>query len=304
MSKGLGRGLNAFFGEDGSELEKVTLGIKDNVHKEIDKVMELNISEIEPMLNQPRKVFDKEKLQELADSIKENGVLQPILVVKDDTGYTIVAGERRWRAAQKAGLPTIPVIVEEVNEQKRLEIALIENLQREDLNPLDLAKGIQRLMLNFELTQEDISKRLGKKRPTIANVLRLLDLPQEIQKMLENNDISFGHARALLAIESQDLKIQLSGKIIRENLSVRDIEEVIRNIKAKTEEPNPSINYKEKKIITNEQQETEITFIEESLMKYLATKVKIVKKRITIEYYGDEDLHRIYNLITGKEEPF
>jgi ParB family chromosome partitioning protein len=122
--------------------------------------------------------------------------------------------------------------------------------------------------------------------------------------MLENNDISFGHARALLAIESQDLKIQLSGKIIRENLSVRDIEEVIRNIKAKTEEPNPSINYKEKKIITNEQQETEITFIEESLMKYLATKVKIVKKRITIEYYGDEDLHRIYNLITGKEEPF
>jgi ParB family chromosome partitioning protein len=288
--KSLGKGLDALIPGVGN------LGARS--------IQEIDIQLIHSNPLQPRLQINDESLEELAQSIRIHGVLQPIIVRTDGTGYEIVAGERRWRAAQKAGLPTIPVIVEEVNEQKRLEIALIENLQREDLNPLDLAKGIQRLMLNFELTQEDISKRLGKKRPTIANVLRLLDLPQEIQKMLENNDISFGHARALLAIESQDLKIQLSGKIIRENLSVRDIEEVIRNIKAKTEELNPSINYKEKKIITNEQQETEITFIEESLMKYLATKVKIVKKRITIEYYGDEDLHRIYNLITGKEEPF
>lgn len=288
--KSLGKGLDALIPGVGN------LGARS--------IQEIDIQLIHSNPLQPRLQINDESLEELTQSIRIHGVLQPIIVRTDGTGYEIVAGERRWRAAQKAGLPTIPVIVEEVNEQKRLEIALIENLQREDLNPLDLAKGIRRLMLNFELTQEDISKRLGKKRPTIANVLRLLDLPQEIQKMLENNDISFGHARALLAIESQDLKIQLSGKIIRENLSVRDIEEVIRNIKAKTEEPNPSINYKEKKIITNEQQETEITFIEESLMKYLATKVKIVKKRITIEYYGDEDLHRIYNLITGKEEPF
>lgn len=288
--KSLGKGLDALIPGVGN------LGARS--------IQEIDIQLIHSNPLQPRLQINDESLEELAQSIRIHGVLQPIIVRTDGTGYEIVAGERRWRAAQKAGLPTIPVIVEEVNEQKRLEIALIENLQREDLNPLDLAKGIQRLMLNFELTQEDISKRLGKKRPTIANVLRLLDLPQEIQKMLENNDISFGHARALLAIESQDLKIQLSGKIIRENLSVRDIEEVIRNIKAKTEELNPSINYKEKKIFTNEQQETEITFIEESLMKYLATKVKIVKKRITIEYYGDEDLHRIYNLITGKEEPF
>ena len=288
--KSLGKGLDALIPGVGN------LGARS--------IQEIDIQLIHSNPLQPRLQINDESLEELAQSIRIHGVLQPIIVRTDGTGYEIVAGERRWRAAQKAGLPTIPVIVEEVNEQKRLEIALIENLQREDLNPLDLAKGIQRLMLNFELTQEDISKRLGKKRPTIANVLRLLDLPQEIQKMLENNDISFGNARALLAIESQDLKIQLSGKIIRENLSVRDIEEVIRNIKAKTEELNPSINYKEKKIITNEQQETEITFIEESLMKYLATKVKIVKKRITIEYYGDEDLHRIYNLITGKEEPF
>ncbi len=286
--KSLGKGLDALIPGVGN------LGARS--------IQEVDIQIIHSNPFQPRLQMNDEGLEELAESIRIHGVLQPIILRSDGTGYEIVAGERRWRAAQKAGLSTVPAIVEEVNEQKRLEIALIENLQREDLNPLDLAKGIHRLMLNFELTQEDISKRLGKKRPTIANLLRLLDLPQEIQKLIENNNISFGHARALLGVESQDLKIQLSEKIIRENLSVRDIEKLIRNMKAKG--PTLSVNRQEKKEVTNEYQESEVSFIEENLMRYLATKVKIVKKRITIEYYGDEDLHRIYNLITGKEEPF
>ena len=286
--KSLGKGLDALIPGVGN------LGARS--------IQEVDIQVIHSNPFQPRLQMNDEGLEELAESIRIHGVLQPIILRSDGTGYEIVAGERRWRAAQKAGLSTVPAIVEEVNEQKRLEIALIENLQREDLNPLDLAKGIHRLMLNFELTQEDISKRLGKKRPTIANLLRLLDLPQEIQKLIENNNISFGHARALLGVESQDLKIQLSEKIIRENLSVRDIEKIIRNMKAKG--PTLSVNRQEKKEVTNEYQESEVSFVEENLMRYLATKVKIVKKRITIEYYGDEDLHRIYNLITGKEEPF
>ena len=286
--KSLGKGLDALIPGVGN------LGARS--------IQEVDIQIIHSNPFQPRLQMNDEGLEELAESIRIHGVLQPIILRSDGTGYEIVAGERRWRAAQKAGLSTVPAIVEEVNEQKRLEIALIENLQREDLNPLDLAKGIHRLMLNFELTQEDISKRLGKKRPTIANLLRLLDLPQEIQKLIENNNISFGHARALLGVESQDLKIQLSEKIIRENLSVRDIEKLIRNMKAKG--PTLSVNRQEKKEVTNEYQESEVSFIEENLTRYLATKVKIVKKRITIEYYGDEDLHRIYNLITGKEEPF
>lgn len=290
VRKSLGKGLDALIPGVGN------LGARS--------IQEIDVQLIHSNPFQPRIQKNDESLEELAESIRIHGVLQPIIVRTDETGYEIVAGERRWRAAQKAGLSTIPVIIEEANDQKKLEIALIENLQREDLNPLDLAKGIHRLMIDFELTQENISKRLGKKRPTIANLLRLLDLPQEIQRMLEKDQISFGHARALLAIESQDLKIQLSERIIRENLSVRDVEEIIHDMKKETDETGVSISLKKKKEIKNDQKDSEASFIEENLTRYLATKVKIAKKRITIEYYGDEDLHRIYNLITGKEEPF
>ncbi|NLJ50453.1 MAG: ParB/RepB/Spo0J family partition protein [Candidatus Atribacteria bacterium] len=291
VRKSLGKGLDALIPGVGN--------------LETRSIQEIDVQLIHSNPFQPRIQKNDESLEELAESIRIHGILQPIIVRTDGIGYEIVAGERRWRAAQKAGLSTVPVIIiEEANEQKRLEIALIENLQREDLNPLDLAKGIQRLMLDFELTQENISKRLGKKRPTIANLLRLLDLPQEIQGMLEKNQISFGHARALLSVESQDLKIQLSERIMRENLSVRNIEEIIHNLKEETEETVVSKSSKKKKEIKIDQKDSESSFIEENLTRYLATKVKIAKKSITIEYYGDEDLHRIYSLITGKEEPF
>ena len=290
VRKSLGKGLDALIPGVGS------LGSRS--------IQEIDIQLIHSSPFQPRLQMSDESLEELAESIRIHGILQPIIVRSEGIGYEIVAGERRWRAAQKAGLPTVPVIVEEVDEQKRLEIALIENLQREDLNPLDLAKGINRLMMDFELTQEDISKRLGKKRPTIANLLRLLDLPQTLQEMLENNVISFGHARALLAVENHDKKIQLAEKIIQEKLTVREIEEIIRNIKPENDEPVLSVDFKEKKGSLNEEKESTTSFIEENLTRYLATKVKIGKKRITIEYYGDDDLQRIYNLITSKEEPF
>ena len=290
VRKSLGKGLDALIPGVGS------LGSRS--------IQEIDIQLIHSSPFQPRLQMSDESLEELAESIRIHGILQPIIVRSEGIGYEIVAGERRWRAAQKAGLPTVPVIVEEVDEQKRLEIALIENLQREDLNPLDLAKGINRLMMDFELTQEDISKRLGKKRPTIANLLRLLDLPQTLQEMLENNVISFGHARALLAVENHDKKIQLAEKIIQEKLTVREIEEIIRNIKPENDEPVSSVDFKEKKGSLNEEKESTTSFIEENLTRYLATKVKIGKKRITIEYYGDDDLQRIYNLITSKEEPF
>jgi len=290
VRKSLGKGLDALIPGVGS------LGSRS--------IQEIDIQLIHSSPFQPRLQMSDESLEELAESIRIHGILQPIIVRSEGIGYEIVAGERRWRAAQKAGLPTVPVIVEEVDEQKRLEIALIENLQREDLNPLDLAKGINRLMMDFELTQEDISKRLGKKRPTIANLLRLLDLPQTLQEMLENNVISFGHARALLAVENHDKKIQLAEKIIQEKLTVREIEEIIRNIKPENDEPVLSVDSKEKKGSLNEEKESTTSFIEENLTRYLATKVKIGKKRITIEYYGDDDLQRLYNLITSKEEPF
>jgi len=290
VRKSLGKGLDALIPGVGS------LGSRS--------IQEIDIQLIHSSPFQPRLQMSDESLEELAESIRIHGILQPIIVRSEGIGYEIVAGERRWRAAQKAGLPTVPVIVEEVDDQKRLEIALIENLQREDLNPLDLAKGINRLMMDFELTQEDISKRLGKKRPTIANLLRLLDLPQTLQEMLEKNVISFGHARALLAVENHDKKIQLAEKIIQEKLTVREIEEIIRNIKPENDEPVLSVDSKEKKGSLNEEKESTRSFIEENLTRYLATKVKIGKKRITIEYYGDDDLQRLYNLITSKEEPF
>ncbi len=288
--KSLGKGLDALIPGAGS------LGSRT--------IQEVDIQLIRSNPAQPRLQIDEESIEDLAESVHAHGILQPIIVRPEGSGFEIIAGERRWRAAKKAGLLTIPVIIEEADEQKRLEIALIENLQREDLNPLDIAKGIHRLMLDFELTQEEISQRLGKKRPTIANILRLLDLPEEIQAMLEKNIITFGHARALLSLEDKEKQIILAERIVHENLTVRDVENIIRKMNS-TISPStrPDLTPEEKETSDKNEKNDEYA-IEEILTQYLATKVKIRKKRITIEYYGIEDLHRIYGLITGKEEPF
>ena len=203
-AKGLGRGLDAFFGEDKSEVEEVVKSKKEKKYKEIDKVVELNITEVEPMLNQPRKVFDKEKLEELTNSIKEHGVLQPILVVKDENGYTIVAGERRWRAAKNAGLKEIPAIIKDYTDGKKKQVALIENIQREDLNIVEIAKAIKELMEIDGYTQSEVAKITGKSLSTISNIIRLLKLQEPILNYLLEGKLVEGQARALLAVEDKE----------------------------------------------------------------------------------------------------
>jgi len=286
MSKGLGRGLNAFFGEDGAELEKVTTGIKDTPYKELEKVVELNISEIEPMLNQPRKVFDKEKLQELADSIKENGVLQPILVVKDESGYTIVAGERRWRAAKLTGLKVIPAIIKDYTDTKKKQVALIENIQREDLNIVEIAKAIKELMEIDGYSQAEVAKLTGKNVSTVSNIVRLLKLQDKILDYLMEGKIVEGHARALLAVDDQNKQLEILEKIVERKLTVRDVEKLIYG----SDEYNRSKEKKKPKSIYYQK-------IENRLKDYFGYKVKLetgkTHQKLIIEYNDEEGLESL-----------
>lgn len=283
MSKGLGRGLNVFFGEDGTELEKVTNPSKEKSYKELDKVVELNITEIEPMLNQPRKVFDKEKLQELADSIKENGVLQPILVVKDDSGYTIVAGERRWRAAKIVGLKVIPAIIKDYTDAKKKQVALIENIQREDLNIVEVAKAIKELMDIDGYSQSEVAKITGKNVSTVSNIMRLLKLQDKILDYLMEGKIVEGHARALLAIEDPDKQLEILEKIVERKLTVRDVEKLIYG----AEDYNRSKTKKQPKSVYYQK-------VENKLKDYFGYKVKLETtkshQKLIVEYNDEEGL--------------
>ena len=267
--KGLGRGLNVFFGEDNEEVQS------------IEKVVELNITEIEPMLNQPRKIFDKEKLDELTESIKENGVIQPILVVKDDNGYTIVAGERRWRAAKNAGLKEIPAIIKDYTDGKKKQVALIENIQREDLNIIEIARAIKELMEIDGYTQSEVAKITGKSLPTISNIMRLLRLPDKILDYLLNGKLVEGQARALLALDDEKKQIEIADKIIEKHLTVREVEKLIYG----AEEYERKANKKQPKTVYYQK-------LEEKLKNYFGYKVKIDSnkkhQKLVIEY-DDED---------------
>lgn len=248
-------------------------------------VQEVEIERLHPNSLQPRTALDEERLEELAASIRQHGVLQPILVRRSPQGFEIIAGERRWRAAQKAGLRTVPVIVEEdIDEQKKLELALVENLQREDLNPIELARGIQKLMETFGLTQEEVAERIGKKRSTVANLLRLLELPEDIQALVAQGTISPGHAKTLLGLPEDEQRALLA-EILSRDLSVRDTEQLAKKRKTRAEAPK----------------DEEETHVEHLLTHYLATRVRVGRGRITIEYYGPEDLKRIYMLIVRPE---
>lgn len=276
--KGLGRGLNTM-------IQSVDLEPKDNI------VSQLNIIDVEPNRDQPRKNFDKESLEALSGSIKEIGVILPIIVVKTASGrYQIIAGERRWRAAKLAGLKTIPAIVKSYDDKEAAEVALIENLQREDLNPIEEAKGYKSLMDGFSMTQEEISKRVGKSRSAVANSLRILNLPDEIIKYLITGEISQGHGRALLAIEDNLLKIEIAKRIIKEGLNVRQVEALVKALSEK----------KPKKKKKTTQLDIEIKALEEKFEKSLSTKVRIKhgakKGKIEIEYYGNDDLERIWKI--------
>lgn len=278
--KGLGRGLNSLFDEAPDE-------------EESDNVVSLKINSIEPNKNQPRKQFDKEKLDALTESIKEHGLIQPIIVVKNNDMYKIVAGERRWRAAKKAGLTEIPVVIRNYTDSEVAQIALIENLQREDLNPIEEAIGYQSLINDYNMTQEAVSSRIGKSRSAIANSIRLLSLDKPIQSKLISGEITSGHARALLSIENTDIRMTVLDNIISKGLNVRQAEALAKQLQnAKPEKNKP---------IINEQVKAQLDEIENGLSSRLGTKVKLIhnnkRGKIEIEYFGNDDLERILNLI-------
>ena len=283
--RGLGRGLDALLSAE-SVVETTTEREKD--------VKIIKISQIEPNKTQPRSDFDEEKLNSLADSILEYGVLQPIVVKLNSNGfYTIIAGERRWRAARIAKLKEIPAIVKSFDEKSEKEVALIENLQRENLNAVEEALGIKELMDVYGLTQEDVSKKIGKSRSAVANSVRLLNLPDSIKAFIKDGVLSMGHARSILALENEKLMNLVAEKIIQEDFSVRQTENYIKSLLAE----------KKTKIVSKEEEELirYIKSLEESLSSDLGTKIRIVNKknkgRIEIPYSSAEDFERIIQLI-------
>ena len=288
---GLGKGLDALFP---SNVDINTLG-GDVSRETSEKIIEMKINDIEPNVNQPRKAFDDDKIEDLAASIAEHGVLQPIIVTKKDDYYQIIAGERRWRASKKAGLKTIPAIVRDYDEKKIREVALIENIQRQDLNAIETAKAIKELMEEHQLTQEELAKTLGKSRSAIANTLRILNLDERVQEMVQEGKISEGHARTLASIDSPQKQYKLALDIVNLDLSVRDAEELMKEEK---------VNNGKKKNAKKETSKLEVIYkdIENRLKKALETKVSfrpMTKSRgkIIIEYYTSEELERILEIL-------
>lgn len=281
--KGLGRGLGALLPEVGP------------VEKEHEGVVELDIQSVRPNPGQPRKEFDSERLDELAASITEHGIVQPIVVRKKDDGYEIVAGERRWRGAQRAGLAKIPALVRELTESEAMEIALIENLQRADLNPLEEAEAYKVLQESFRLTQEELAKRLGKSRSQIANTLRLLQLSAPVRTEVREGRLSMGHAKVLLGVEDEALQAELARRTVVQGLSVRELESLVQ---ASTQErPKP------KRVETN----PEVRRVESQLREFFGTPVAVrlsgEKGRIEITFFGDEGLNRILDALKMAEQP-
>lgn len=271
---GLGRGLDSLFADNSV----------DEINPSVNK---LRIMEIEPNHDQPRKDFDEKALSELAESIEQHGVLQPLVVRPLANGaYQLVAGERRWRAARIAGLTEVPVVIKELSDEEVIEIAMIENLQREDLNPLEEALGYRYMMDELGITQEQAAEKVGKSRPAVANALRLLKLPDEVQEMIKNNLISPGHARALLGFDSEDMIIQTAKLIVKEDLSVREVEIMVKNSK------------KAPKIPKQQKRDKFFSEVELALVENLGRKVKIKESKrdaglLEIEFFDKDDLESL-----------
>jgi ParB family transcriptional regulator, chromosome partitioning protein len=282
--RGLGRGLEALI------VDTEIAAIEPESGPSKDGVSYIDINEIKPNRNQPRKLFDADRLQELADSIQEHGVIQPLIVRSVDNGFELVAGERRWRAARLAGLKSVPCLLRELSEEENALIAIIENMQREDLNPIEEAEGLNRMIDAFGLTQEQVSKSVGKSRPYITNSLRLLKLPLEIKEMLSQGTLTPGHGRALLAMSDPKIQLTVAQKIVSEGLSVRAIEAMVQK---KQGAKNPAHKHAER--------DANILQLERELKESLGTKVKIhmagKKGRIEIEYYSREELERLIELL-------
>ena len=273
IKKGLGKGLNALL--ELSDLD--------------DEIKKININEIEPNLEQPRKRFDNTKIKELAKSIKKHGIIQPIIVQKEENYYKIIAGERRWRAAKLAELTEVPVIIKDINKRDIMEIALIENIQREDLNPIEEAAAFKELINEYKITHDELSKIIGKSRAAITNTIRLLNLSDEVQKALIENKITAGHARALITINNKDMQNKILEQILKNDMTVRNVEDYIKSKSKRKEEKGPK-----------ELKEEDIIFmsIEKKLQDKLGTKVNITnnknnKGKITIQYYSKDELERL-----------
>ena len=281
----LGKGLGAIFGDDLSDvIEEIQQG-------EDHRASEIDLSEIRPNPYQPRKIFDDEKIGELAQSIKEHGVFTPVLLRKSLTGYELIAGERRVRASKLAGRKSIPAIVMEFTEEQMMEISLLENIQREDLNAIEEAQAYQRLIERLDYTQEKLAHRVGKSREHITNTMRLLRLPQSVQQLVVENKLSMGHVRPLVTIEDEGEAYDLAMKIAEEGLSVREVE---RLVKERNEKPKPKPEKKK--------EDPNLVYVEEIMQNKLQTKVKVDKKQIVIHYTGTKDLNRILELLNCIEE--
>ena len=287
--KGLGKGLDSLIPDNKIEVKTSVPNVGG------EQMMKINM--VEPNREQPRRNFEEDSLLELADSIKQFGVLQPLIVRKRKDYYEIIAGDRRWRAAKMAGVKEIPVIIKDFTEQEVLEIALIENIQREDLNPIEEAMAFKRLLTEFNLKQDEVAERVSKSRTAVTNSMRLLKLDEKVQQMVIDDMITTGHARALLAIEDPELQYNLANKIFDEKLSVRETESLVKSIK------NPK-EPKQKKTVKN-------AFIyedlEDKMKQVLGTKVNVLAKgngkgRIQIEYYSDEELERMFEMIMSLQK--
>jgi ParB family chromosome partitioning protein len=277
--KALGKGLKAFLPENYGILRE-------------ERYAELDIEMLKPNPLQPRKKIDPDSLDELARSIRTSGILQPIVVVPQEDGYMIIVGERRWRAAQKAGLNKIPALIRDVPKDQQIEASLVENLQREDLNPIEIALTYQKLTAETGLTQQEVAEKVGKDRTSVTNIIRLLKLPDEIQTILAERKLSMGHARALLGLDNPDTQVSLAREIVQKNLSVRDAEKLVSRLKRppskeKRSEPDPNL-----------------AALQEELVERLGTKVSIIgtnnKGVMKLYYYSSDDLNRIYDRIKGE----
>ena len=258
-----------------------------------DSVLIMKISSVEPNRDQPRKHFSEEGIEELASSIKQYGIIQPLLVQKREDYYEIIAGERRWRAAMKAGLKEVPVIVKDYSNREAVEISLIENIQREDLNPIEEALAYDRLIQEFELTQEQVAGRVSKSRSAVTNSLRLLKLADDVRQMVIAGDISEGHARTLLGLPNEEMQRLLAERIVKEKLSVRETEKLVKKLTSNTPKKTKARDYQKEAILGN---------LSEQLKVILGTKVSITEKgkskgKIEIEYYSDDELNRIFEML-------
>lgn len=295
LGKGLGKGIDALI----PNVETKEIKIKkenagnENQDKEFERTVKITM--VEPNREQPRKNFDEDSLIELAESIKQFGLLQPILVQDRKTYFEIVAGERRWRAAKIAGLKEVPVIVRNLTEQEIVEISLIENIQRENLNPIEEAMAYKRLLTEFDLKQDEVAERVSKSRTAVTNSMRLLKLCDEVQQMIINDMISTGHARALIGIEDPEQQYTIAQRIFDEKMSVREVEKLVKNLGKPEKIKKPVVSDKSLEVIYQD--------IEEKLKQKLSTKVSISSKgngigKIEIEFYSHEDLDKLFDLLS------